>query len=97
MVALLELCPPKVKVVEMDHKLFMPKILGGLEEVMDAMSFGLCIPRPHDLECLLVSSKEVNLYPFILDIEGEVLHKHREKTEMAVSFLKKMLHVELVQ
>lgn len=45
--------------VEMDHKIFIPEILGGLEEVMDATS-GLCIPRPQprDLEHLLVSGEE---------------------------------------
>lgn len=71
-----DLLDPKISkddVAEMTWNLFIPKILGGLEEVLEATSLGLGIPRPRELELLSILSEVVIFYPFILNIKCVVL------------------------
>lgn len=69
--------------------MFREDLVEGVDEVLHAVVEGKGIPWPYNLELLRCSEKVVKLYPFLLDLSGPTLMKHRMIAAMAVKYLKK--------
>lgn len=93
--SLLDIATPKTMAKEMMERLFRKDLLGGIDMIMKAALSGKGIPRPADIASMWESDDVVKIYPFLLDLKGPELSRHRKLTEVAVEFLKQK--VKLVQ
>lgn len=94
---LLDLDTPKAKAMEMTVRLFRDDLLGGLETTLKAAFIGKGIPRPADLPFLWESDEAVKVFPFLLDLKGPALSRHRKIADVAVDFLKRKLKLVPVE
>lgn len=68
-------------------------MLGGLEKTLKAAFKGKGIPCPADLDLLWEIDEAVKVYPYILDLKGPKLMRHKMISTMAVEFLKRKLRL----
>lgn len=90
---LLDLDTLKEEAKELMVRLFQDDLLGGLETTLKEAFNGKGIPRPADIASLWESDEAVKVYPFLLDLKGPALSRHRKIADVAVDFLKRKLKI----
>lgn len=90
---MLDLEVSKAEAKEIMVHLFRGDLLGGLEKTLKAAFTSKQILRPSDLELLWEIDKAVKFYPFLLDLKGPGLMRHRMVSAMAVKFVKRKLRL----
>ncbi|XP_057817450.2 uncharacterized protein LOC131030597 [Cryptomeria japonica] len=76
------------EVRDLARSLFRLELLGGLGKVLGYAVLGVGIPRPGDLASVLEDEETLTFCPFLLDLKGPALLRHRQFPGMAHSFLK---------
>lgn len=86
--SLLELKLAKQAVWSLTKKLFPDEILQELQEILSKALHDSGAPRPSDRIVFNVPGELIKYYPFLLDLKGKDLDKHRAFAGMGLSYLK---------
>lgn len=97
MASLLDNHVPKVDVKEVANHLFGPDLLVGLGKVLMYAVHGIGLPRPGDLASIIDLEESITFYPFLLDLKGPALMKHRAIVAVAHAFLKWKFRTDYVE
>lgn len=77
-------------------KLFKKDLTEGMDEIFKMAILGVEVSRPKDLELVKKQGEVIKIYPFLLDLKGMTLVRHRMVATVGVNFLKKKMRLVVV-